>query len=233
MSPVRDFPAPRSARFVAAARAWLANPGEGPPVRGAATVLLLRDSADGPEVFVLRRAASMEFAPSMYVFPGGGVDPDDAHGAVPEVVVAHLAARMQLPPRETRSLIVCAVREAAEEVAVTLDPGELSVRGRWITPPFETRRYDTWFFAARLPSGQAAQGVTSESDHSRWVRPGDLIAERAAGTAVMLPPTIVMLEQLAACADVAAYLAVEPSVVAVAPELVETPEGLVLRARLP
>lgn len=43
----------------------------------AATVLLLRDAPGGPEVYLIRRAATMAFASGMYAFPGGSVDPRD------------------------------------------------------------------------------------------------------------------------------------------------------------
>ena len=46
------------------------------PVRPAATVMLLRDSDSGPEVFMVKRNMKAAFA-GMYVFPGGVVDPDD------------------------------------------------------------------------------------------------------------------------------------------------------------
>ena len=48
--------------------------------RPAATVIFVRDAQAEPgvEVFMLRRVATMEFAPRMMVFPGGGVDPRDA-----------------------------------------------------------------------------------------------------------------------------------------------------------
>ena len=49
--------------------------------------MLVRDRVDGEggpvEVFMLRRVASMEFAPRMMVFPGGGVDPRDADPHLP------------------------------------------------------------------------------------------------------------------------------------------------------
>ena len=47
------------------------------PVRGASTVMLVRDSARGVEVFLQQRVVGMEFAGGMTVFPGGGVDPSD------------------------------------------------------------------------------------------------------------------------------------------------------------
>ena len=52
------------------------------PTRAAATVLLMRDTEEGPEVLMTRRSANASFAPGAYVFPGGGIDPADAqaHG---------------------------------------------------------------------------------------------------------------------------------------------------------
>ena len=47
------------------------------PIRPAATVMLVRDAADGEsgiEVFMLRRTTNATFGAGMYVFPGGRVD---------------------------------------------------------------------------------------------------------------------------------------------------------------
>ena len=46
--------------------------------RPAATIVLLRDSAQGPEVFMLRRALEQKFIAGAYVFPGGKLDDGDA-----------------------------------------------------------------------------------------------------------------------------------------------------------
>ena len=46
-------------------------------VRAAASVVLVREADLGLEVFLLRRAQTMAFAPGMHVFPGGRVDPED------------------------------------------------------------------------------------------------------------------------------------------------------------
>jgi len=172
---VREFPAPRSAAWEENARAWLTNPGEPLIPRGAAPVLLVRDTAGGPSVFVQRRVATMEFAPSMYVFPGGGVDPEDATTVIDDRTVAALAGRMGLNPEEALPLIAAGVREVEEECGVRLDPSRLSPRAHWVTPPFEKRRYDTWFFAAELPDGQSPRGATGESDRDAWVLPGGLL----------------------------------------------------------
>jgi 8-oxo-dGTP pyrophosphatase MutT (NUDIX family) len=73
--------------------------------------------------------------------------------------------------------------------------------GRWITPEFEPRRYDTWFFVAELPAGQVSRHATGEADDARWLP--------VTGTSelTMLPPTRRTLDELARYPDVAAVLA--------------------------
>ncbi len=46
-------------------------------VRPASTMLLLRDGADGMEVFMVVRHHQIDFASGALVFPGGSVDADD------------------------------------------------------------------------------------------------------------------------------------------------------------
>jgi 8-oxo-dGTP pyrophosphatase MutT (NUDIX family) len=73
---------------------------------------------------------------------------------------------------------------------------------RWITPDFEPRRYDTYFFLALLPSGQRTRDVGGEAAHTRWAPPAELADD---GTP-MLPPTNVTLRQLARYPTIAAAL---------------------------
>lgn len=90
--------------------------------RDAATVILLRSSAHGPEVYYLRRQVSMDFAGGMAVYPGGGVDPRDFDTSVawagpsPEV----WAARLGCDEETARALVCAAVRETFEESGVLL-----------------------------------------------------------------------------------------------------------------
>src|SRR5689334_9393502 len=42
---------------------------------------------------------------------------------------------------------------------------------RWITPEFEPKRFDTWFFVALLPDGQTARDVSGESESATWISP--------------------------------------------------------------
>ncbi|WUH92682.1 NUDIX domain-containing protein [Streptomyces sp. NBC_00433] len=78
---------------------------------------------------------------------------------------------------------------------------------RWITPEFEERRYDTWFFLAALPAGQLTRDVSGEADRTAWLRPADAVAGYERGDLVMLPPTITMLRDLLPYGSAAAALA--------------------------
>ncbi|MEU4687210.1 NUDIX domain-containing protein [Actinoplanes sp. NPDC023714] len=93
---------------------------------------------------------------------------------------------------------------------------------RWITPEFEPRRFDTWFFVALLPESQNTRDVSGEADETAWVSP----AETA--DLPMLPPTRHTLNQLAAhstIADVVAASAHRDAANPVQPRLTVNPEG--------
>ncbi len=245
--------------------------------RYASTVMVLRDppTGGGVEVFLQRRVASMAFAPSMWVFPGGGVDRRDAEADVPWAGPGpdEWARRLDVPIDIARALVCAAVREVFEECGVLLAgpdgnavvadvAGEqwharraallsrelslggllsaeglvlrsdlLSLQDHWITPEFEPKRYDTYFFAALLPQGQRADDETTEADLSQWLAPRQLLAEHAAGRARMLPPTSVNLERLAAAADAPAVVGSSPQVRATMPVAVREAGAVVLRVQ--
>ena len=97
--------------------------------RPAATVVLLREAAGGPEALLLRRHRRSGFAADAWVFPGGVVDAADRDPA--------LAARLEGPsprewaarlgiadPEEAQGYVAAALREAFEETGILLAPGE-------------------------------------------------------------------------------------------------------------
>jgi 8-oxo-dGTP pyrophosphatase MutT (NUDIX family) len=92
------------------------------PPRDAATVVLLRDGAAGLEVYLLRRVATMPFAPRMHVFPGGSVDRRDADTAVRWAgpPPAYWAEVFHADEPLARALVCAAVRETFEESGVLL-----------------------------------------------------------------------------------------------------------------
>ncbi|MFC8201245.1 NUDIX hydrolase [Streptomyces sp. NPDC057298] len=81
---------------------------------------------------------------------------------------------------------------------------------RWITPEFEPRRYDTWFFVAALPKGQRTRNASTEADRTVWIRPADAMDGYDKGDLLMMPPTIATLRQLGAYASAAEALAAAP-----------------------
>ena len=86
-----------------------------------ATVVLLRDGMDGPEVFLVRRHAESGFMANATVFPGGKVDQADDGAAADGLDAAACAARLGgLEPRAARALHIAAVRELHEESHILL-----------------------------------------------------------------------------------------------------------------
>ncbi|QNS05515.1 NUDIX hydrolase [Streptomyces xanthii] len=83
----------------------------------------------------------------------------------------------------------------------------LGAWARWITPEFEPRRYDTWFFVAALPDGQRTSDDSSEADRTVWIRPGEAAAGYDRGELSMMPPTIATLRTLDAYGTAADALA--------------------------
>ncbi|MEU3889540.1 NUDIX hydrolase [Streptomyces sp. NPDC029041] len=69
---------------------------------------------------------------------------------------------------------------------------------RWITPEFEARRYDTWFFVAALPEGQRTRNASTEADRTVWIAPREAADGYDKGELLMMPPTIATLRQLTA-----------------------------------
>ncbi|WP_413757817.1 NUDIX hydrolase [Streptomyces sp. MMBL 11-3] len=81
---------------------------------------------------------------------------------------------------------------------------------RWITPEFEPRRYDTWFFVAALPQGQRTRNASTEADRTVWIRPAEAVAGYERGELLMMPPTLATLRQIGAYASAAEALAAAP-----------------------
>lgn len=66
----------------------------------------------------------------------------------------------------------------------------------WVTPAFEERRFDTWFFVAALPPGQQAADEVGEADRVAWLTPADAVRGWEQGSYGMLPPTVTVLREL-------------------------------------
>src|SRR5688572_10698223 len=126
----------------------LLNEGEVTVPRPAASVIVLRDSPDGPEVLLVQRNPEQRFMGGAWVFPGGAVSEDEDGG---EPAAA-------------------GIRELQEEASVELgSDAELIPFVRWITPEQVKTRFDTWFFLAAAPDGQEGACDGAECVDLRWI----------------------------------------------------------------
>lgn len=114
---------------------------EGPPVRDAAAILLLRP-APGPdpfEIFMVRRSGRAKFMADAMVFPGGRVEPADADPRVlarVDLTAGQAADRLGLPEDPARALafFVAAARETFEEANLlpgVEDPAAIAALAPW------------------------------------------------------------------------------------------------------
>ena len=186
----------------------------------ASTIVLLREVNGQSQILMGKRSARHDFMPSVYVFPGGRVDPCDSYAPA----LDHPNARTQeileaaMTPARARACVLAAVRETYEETSLVLgeeyedapnainDPSwkdfhkagylpslsNIEVFGRAITPPHRNKRFDTWFFLARLDEQAAARPFQNSAElvDTGWftfVQMKDLDMHRA---------TQMMLEQL-------------------------------------
>jgi 8-oxo-dGTP pyrophosphatase MutT (NUDIX family) len=150
--------------------------------RPAASVVLLRRGGRHKdralEVLLLKRTEEARFMPGVWVFPGGGVDPEDGEGEA--------------------GYRACAVRELAEEAAIELPADEeLVLFSRWITPEVITRRFDAWFFLALAPAHTPPRADGSETVEAAWFEPRAALEAQQAGELVLAFPTLKQLELLA------------------------------------
>jgi 8-oxo-dGTP pyrophosphatase MutT (NUDIX family) len=225
------------------------------PARPAATAVLLRDAAPGPEVLLLRRNRSAGFVPGAWVFPGGRVDDDDDDPAL----LAH-ATGAGAPPGAAHRF--AAVREVLEETGLLLGAdsppadvpawrhalmaGETTLRAllagagirldlarlvhcaHWITPVVEPRRYDTHFFLAAVRAGAQAAADPRETTGLAWLTPAAALDRFADGALPMVFPTVRTLESLAGHATADAALAAFRGrpVPPILPRLVRTAGGV-------
>lgn len=146
--------------------------------RDAATVMLIRPAAAGLEVYMLRRQATMAFAPGAYVFPGGSVDVRDADEEMswtgPDA--AEWGRIFAAPPSLARALVCAAVRETFEESGVLL-AGESpeSVVADTTSEDWEADRQALLDHSVSLGELLTRRGLVLRADllrpWSRWITP--------------------------------------------------------------
>ncbi len=182
--------------------------------RDAATVVLLRDTPQGMEVFLMQRHGLSDVMGGAYVFPGGKLDPADllpeSWGAYMDQDSQRLPALLgedALPPATAAGLYVAAARETREEASVHLPrSSQLLPWVRWITPRMPSvsnKRFDTRFFLAAMPYDQVAVHDNHETTDSVWLPARTALQRYWDGEFQFAPPQIMSLAHLARHANVA------------------------------
>ena len=185
--------------------------------RASASVVLLRDDrGNGLEVLLLRRHTASSSWGGAYVFPGGKLDaadcaPGGAEGWHRSAASLHAAlGEPDLPMAQAVGLYVAAARETREECGVLLDTQDLAPWSHWITPlqpsSGTSKRFDTRFFVAVLPSGQEPVHDNVEAVDSLWLTPREALQRWWDQRIELAPPQIMNLVSLVPHADVTSVL---------------------------
>lgn len=193
--------------------------------KDAAAVVLLREGAgdDDPVVFWARRGAGMAFLPGFHAFPGGQRDETDAEVRVENADDDELAAMIACAARELFEETGVLVARGAEALTkgqrasvlddltsgrmtfaellvhygLHLDARDFTFVGRWVTPPFSPRRFDTLFFLVRCPRKQEPRVLTAEFESGEWTSARQALARWRRAEALAVPPVIHALRTLA------------------------------------
>ncbi|HEV2802517.1 MAG TPA: MBL fold metallo-hydrolase [Pyrinomonadaceae bacterium] len=175
-----------------------------------------------PEIFWARRSASLAFLGGFYAFPGGQRDAEDAAKLVEHAPDAETAAMIACAARELFEELGVLVARGADALTkgqlasvlddftsgrmtfpqllahygLRLDARDFTFAGRWVTPPFSPRRFDTWFFLARCPRKQEPRVRTTEFECGEWTTPDAAIRRWQDCEALVAPPVLHALRVL-------------------------------------
>ena len=194
--------------------------------RDAAAIILLRQDTnpDNPEVFWVKRSDKLAFLPGFYAFPGGQIDPGDAEVAVRNAPNPETATMISGAARELFEELGVLVARGGETLTkgqrvsllddlesgrmswptllqhyeLYLDADDFTYVGRWVTPPFNARRFDTWFFLVTCPSKQEPNVVAGELESGEWLPARDAYDRWMHDQVVAVPPTLHALRTLGA-----------------------------------
>jgi 8-oxo-dGTP pyrophosphatase MutT (NUDIX family) len=103
--------------------------------------------------------------------------------------------RLERARREVHGGLVT-MREMAEREGLTLALDALVEWAWWVTPPLDTRRFDTRFFLARMPAGQTSGHDDQETIDSRWTTAAAALEADRRQEIVLPPPTWMTLREL-------------------------------------
>jgi glyoxylase-like metal-dependent hydrolase (beta-lactamase superfamily II)/8-oxo-dGTP pyrophosphatase MutT (NUDIX family) len=195
--------------------------------KDAAAVILLRHQTNptNPEVFLVKRSEKLAFLGGFHAFPGGQFEPADASVSVKNCEDAETAMAISCAARELfeeTQLLTARGGDALtqgqrasllddlesgrmswpallQHYNLHLDANDFTFVGRWVTPPFSARRFDTWFFLVNCPSKQRPQvNADGELDSGEWIAASEAFERWQRSEILAVPPVLHALETLSA-----------------------------------
>jgi len=197
----------------------------GPIPKDAAAIVLLRHNTvpHDPEVFLVKRSDKLAFLGGFHAFPGGQFDPTDAEVAVENAADVELRTAISCAARELFEETQVLVARGGDALTqgqrasllddlqsgrmswpallkhyeLHLDADDFTFVGRWVTPPFSARRFDTWFFLVKCPSKQNAQlSDDGELESGEWIGAGAAHTRWERSEILAVPPVLHALKTL-------------------------------------
>ncbi len=194
-------------------------------IRDAAAVILLRHTTNSanPEVFLVRRSTRLSFLGGYHAFPGGQFDETDAEAPVKNCNDQELRTAISCAARELFEETEALAARGGEALtqgqrasllddlqsgrmawpallrhySLYLDANDFTFAGRWVTPPFSARRFDTWFFLVKCPPKQRAHVAgDAELDFGDWISASDALGKWQRSEIIAVPPVIHALRTL-------------------------------------
>lgn len=193
--------------------------------KDAAAVILLKSDSDKthPELFWAQRNAKMVFMGGFHAFPGGQRDKDDSNVKVENCDDEERAAMISCAARElfeeTGVLVVrggeritkgqrasllddltserMTFAEVLKHYGLYLDANDFTFAGRWVTPAFAPRRFDTWFFLVNCPAKQQPHlKEDCELGNGEWISANEAVKRWRESKVIIAPPILHAVETL-------------------------------------
>jgi len=194
--------------------------------KDAAAVILLRHETnpDNPEVFLVKRSEKLAFLGGYHAFPGGQFDATDTEAPVENCPDAETRAAISCAARELFEETQVLVARGGEALTkgqreslfddlqsrrmswpallnhykLHLDGDDFTFVGRWVTPPFSARRFDTLFFLVKCPAKQDARiDADAELESGEWIAASDAVGRWQRSEIIAVPPVLHSLKTLA------------------------------------
>jgi glyoxylase-like metal-dependent hydrolase (beta-lactamase superfamily II)/8-oxo-dGTP pyrophosphatase MutT (NUDIX family) len=194
--------------------------------KDAAAIILLRHQTNpqDPEVLLARRSEKLAFLGGFHAFPGGQFDEGDAQAPVKNCPDTETRIAISCAARELFEETHVLVARGGDALTrgqrisllddlqagrmswaallkhydLHLDAKDFTFVGRWVTPPFSARRFDTWFFLVECPPKQDAHvDGDAELASAEWIAASTAFKRWQRSEILAVPPVLHALKTLA------------------------------------